>query len=107
MESNFDNKLKEIFEKSVWRLLSSEVYDEAAFKELLSYLEAKAENIKNEHVISKQVLQVLTQASSAIESRAEYLPEVKKHLEVAKEFESLMYLIIAGEAPSDQEFGRL
>ena len=68
--SDYDLELQELHRKSVERLLGAEVFDKQAFDALRAYLCEKAEHIKAEHVVSKQVLDCLLSAWRTIESRA-------------------------------------
>jgi hypothetical protein len=100
--SDFDLELQELHRKSVHRLLAADTFDEQAFVELKRYLCEKAEIIKNEHVISKQVLSVLLDAASAIESRAEYVPSARDNVGMANQFHMLLGLMAIGEGCSDR-----
>lgn len=103
--SDFDMELQELQERSVGRLLMADVFDKPAFDALLNCLCRKAEIIKMEHVVSKQVLSCLLSASGAIESRAEYDEEVRRHAPLANEFSTLLELIALGEDCSDRNRG--
>lgn len=103
---HFDMRLKELKEKATDRLLTAEVFDETAFNELYSYACTIVEKLKSEHVVSKQFLAALLDASNAIRSRAEHLPEAKRHLKRADDFDFLLGLVAIGEAPSDRKPGR-
>ena len=100
--SDFDLELQELQRRSVHRLLAADTFDESAFIELKRYLCAKAELIKEEHVVSKQVLSVLLEAASAIESRAEYVASARAHVGMANEFHMLLGLIAIGEGCNDR-----
>jgi hypothetical protein len=82
---HFDMQLKELEEKATDRLLMTDVFDEKAFAELF--------------------LASVLKASNAIRSRAEYLPDVKRHLKWADDFEIVLGLVAIGEAPSDRKPG--
>src|SRR5471030_1072641 len=101
----FDMELKALDEKATGRLLTADVFDEAAFKNLYSYLCALAEKLKREHVVSKQFLAVVLNAASAIRSRAEYMEDVKKRLKLANDFDMVLALVAIGEAPGDRRPG--
>jgi hypothetical protein len=101
MESNYDIALKMLYEKSVLKLLDSDIFDEEAFKHLKIYLEIKAKKVKRDSVISKQVLLVVTQAKKSIEIKSKTQAAVKKNLQLAKDFENLLYLIIEGINPEE------
>ncbi|KQV95565.1 hypothetical protein [Pelomonas sp. Root1237] len=103
--SDFDSNLQELHRKSVGRLLAADAYDDDAFAALKTYLCEKAELIKVEHVISKQVLDALLSAAKAIESRAEYVPATQKGLSRAAEFYMLLDLMVIGEGCNDRPTG--
>jgi hypothetical protein len=103
--SDYDPKLEDLQHRSVGRLLATDVFDLTAFRDLIRYLQEKAELIKQEHVISKQVVNCLLSARQAIESRGEYLAEVRGHASIAAEFSMLLGLIAMGEAPGDRKPG--
>ena len=98
----FDVELEELRRRSVDRLLAADFFDPDAFGKLFDYLEEKAERIAGEYVVSKQVLACLRDAQSAIESRSEYLPQVREHVGEVRKFAMLLDLIILGEKPSDR-----
>lgn len=99
---NFDANLQTLRERSIDRLLAAEVLDRSAFDELISELATKAEQIADDFVVSKQVLSCLRDGREAVLSRSEYVPQVRKHEELASEFAMLMDLIILGEKPSSR-----
>jgi hypothetical protein len=103
--SDYDPYLQDLHYRSVGRLLAADVFDATAFDDLISYLQNKAELIKHEHIVSKQVLNCLLSASQAIESRAEYLPELRSQTKISAEFSMILGLIAIGEAPSDRRPG--
>jgi hypothetical protein len=100
--SDFDLELQAKHKKAVYRLMAADTFDEQAFIDLKQYLCEKAEEIKIEHVVSKQVLTVLLEAVSAIESRAEYLPSVRAHLGMINEFQILLWQVANGEGCRDR-----
>lgn len=102
--SDFDIELKDLYEKSVGQLMT-DYFDSSAFEAFYIYLRQKAELIKPEHVVSKQVLHYLLSAQQAIESRAEYLPAVKVNVHLAKDFATLLGLIAIGEGSNDRKSG--
>ncbi|QJQ02340.1 hypothetical protein C798_19485 [Herbaspirillum rubrisubalbicans Os34] len=101
----FDMKLKALEEKATDRLLMSDVFDELAFADLYSHICTLAEQLKSEYVISKQLLATILGAASAIRSRSEYLPQVKKSVKLADDFEMVLSLVAVGEAPNDRRPG--
>jgi hypothetical protein len=103
--SDFDSDLQELHRKSVGQLLAADVYDDDAFIALKSHLCEKAELIKGEHVISKQVLDCLLSAAKSIESRAEYVPAARDKLLRAAEFYILLDLMVIGEGCNDRRAG--
>lgn len=82
---NYRIELQELKEKSVDRLLCAEVYDKMAFSNLEKYLIQSAKNEIGKDTISRQLLQVAQGAVTALESRAEYLPELKNEERMKKE----------------------
>ncbi|MDP1554153.1 MAG: hypothetical protein Q8L84_01730 [Hyphomonas sp.] len=105
-ELHFDSALQALREKSVDRLLLADVFDADAFEALLSYLDSKGARLKAEFAIPKQVLSCLRDAANSILSRAEYLPEVKRNIGTARQFELLLDLMIIGETLSDRPPGQ-
>ena len=103
--SLFDMKLKALEEKATGRLLTADVFDEAAFADLYSYICSMAEELKSEYVVSKQFLAAILSAAGTIRSRSEYLPRVKKSAKLADDFDMVLALVAAGEAPSDRRPG--
>ena len=100
--SDYDLELEDLDRRSTDRLLAAEVFDGAAFAALNDYLSRKAEAIKVEHVISKQVLGSLRNAASAIRNLAPHVPQARENLALADEFEMLLDLMIIGESPQDR-----
>lgn len=82
--------------------MAVEVFDPAAFSTLEDHLWTKAEGLRSEYTLSKQVLHCLRYAAKAIRSRAEYLPEVREHLRRADDFEEMLDRLIAGQTRSDR-----
>lgn len=103
--SDFDLELEELHRKSVGRLIAADSFDVSAFGSLKKHLCDKAEEMKSEHVVSKQVLNCLLSAAKAIESRAEYVQAVRPHLAMAAEFYLLLDLIAIGEGCNDRRPG--
>ncbi|KTE41452.1 MULTISPECIES: hypothetical protein [unclassified Sphingopyxis] len=100
--SDYDLELEDLNRRATIRLLASESFDATAFAALKDYLSGKAEAIKSEHVVSKQVLGVLRDASKAIRNQAPYVPQARDNLSLADEFEMILDLMIIGESPSDR-----
>lgn len=103
--SDLDLHLQELAYRATGRLLAADVFDKPAFDALMAYLGEKAELIKSDHVVSKQVVQCLLSASQAIESRAEYIPEARANLGLASDFSMLLGLIAIGESFNDRRPG--
>lgn len=103
--NDYDLELEELQRRSVERLFSAESFDAAAFAALREHICGKAEALRNEFVISKQMLSCLRDASKAIRSRAEYIPAARENLRVADDFEMLLDLLIAGEGCQDRQPG--
>lgn len=100
-----DPELEELEARSTLRLFAAEFVDRPAFERLLGYLEARVELIADDYVVSKQVLACLRNGRAAIRSRAEYLPQVAEHLDLADKFAFLLDLVILGERPSERMAG--
>lgn len=103
--NDFDLQLVELQRRSVGRLVSADVFDEAAFRDLKAYLCKKAELLKGEYVVSKQVVVCLLEAVAAIESRAAYVEEAKRNAHMGDEFYMLLGLIAGGEGCNDRKPG--
>ncbi|HEX5263208.1 MAG TPA: hypothetical protein VFW13_06765, partial [Phenylobacterium sp.] len=69
------------------------------------YLNKKAETLREQHVLSKQVLACLRDASASILSRAEYLPAARDNKTMAGKFDMLLDLMIRGETLTDRQPG--
>jgi hypothetical protein len=104
-ENHFDPAPAELKERSVDRLLIADTFDASAFETFKDHLWQKAENLKHESSISKQILLSLRSAISAIRSRAEYLPNVREQLHWANDFELLLDGLIAGETRQERQPG--
>jgi len=102
--SDFDLELKDLYERSVGQLMT-DYFDASAFEVLYERLCHKAELIKSEHVVSKQVLHYLLSAQQVIANRAGYLPAAKQNIQLAQKFSLLLGLIAIGESPSDRKPG--
>ena len=103
--SDYDLELDELHKRSVGRLICSETFDAAAFSQLYEYLCAKAEKMKDEHVVSKQVISIVFSAQRSIENAASYNAQAKEVLSLATKFSLLLELIGIGEAPSHRKPG--
>lgn len=103
--SDYDLELEELHNRSVGRLLASETFDAAAFSQLYDYLCAKAERIKDEHVVSKQLISVVFSTQRSIENAAPYNAQAKEALSLANKFSLLLELVAIGEAPTDRKPG--
>ena len=104
-ENDYDLRLEELKHNSVDRLLLADTFDRAAFELLAEHLWMKAVGLRHEHVISKQVLQCIRSACSAIATRAEYLPGAREHLWISRDFELMLDMLIAGEVREDRKSG--
>ena len=103
--NDFDLELQELERLSTVKLLALDRLDPSAFISLKKYLCDKAEQLQNEHVISKQILGVIRGATSAIRNHVGYVPSESEHLRLADEFEMLLDLMIRGERCSDRQPG--
>jgi hypothetical protein len=104
-ENQFDPVLEELKKRSIDRLLGADTFDASAFEAFKTHLWRKAEGLQREYCISKQILLSLRSATSAIRSRAEYLPSVREQLHWADEFELMLDQLIAGETRLDRQPG--
>lgn len=102
--SDFDLELKDLYERSVGQLMT-DYFDASAFEALYERLSQKAELIKLEHVVSKQVLHYLLSAQQVIESRAEYIPAVKQNIYLVQKLSTLLGLIAIGDSPNARNPG--
>lgn len=100
--NDYDPELHELARRSTFRLLAAEVFDRAAFEALKQRVCAKADALKGEYVISKQLLGCLRGAAKAIRNQAPYVPAAQESAALADEFEMVLDLLIAGENPSDR-----
>lgn len=103
--NNFDLELDELQRRATGRLLTAETFDLDAFRALRAHICRKAEQLRDEFVISKQLLSCLRGASGAIRNQAPYVTAARDHLSVADDFELLLDLIIAGEGCEDRRPG--
>lgn len=103
--SDFDLELDELHKRSVGRLIGSETFDAVAFSQLYEYLCVKAEKIKDEHVVSKQVISAVFSAQRSIENAVPYNAQAKESLSLAGKFSLLLELIGIGETPNDRKPG--
>ncbi|WP_115561025.1 hypothetical protein [Xanthomonas arboricola] len=101
--SDFDLELEELHRRSVGRLLAADTFDKPAFEALKAFLCAKAELLKAEHVVSKQIVHCLLSASRAIESRAGYVSQARDNIAMSNEFFMLLGLIAIGEGCNDRK----
>ncbi len=95
--NNYDLKLQELREASTDKWLMQQSLDSNAFNELLIYLEKKSELLKDQSTISKQIVQTIMDASSALESAGEN--------NQANKFMALLGLIARNEAANDRKPG--
>jgi len=103
--SDFDLHLVELQKESVGRLVCAEVFDKAAFDALKAYLCEKAELIKQEHVVSKQVVACLLEAAAVVESRAQWVEGARQNAHLSTEFHNLLGVIAIGEGCNDRKPG--
>lgn len=103
--NDYDLQLEELQRRSTMRLLASETFDTEAFAALKAHICRKAEDLRNEYVISKQILKCLREASAAIRNQAEHVSAAREKLHVANDFEMLLDLLIAGEGCADRQRG--
>jgi hypothetical protein len=101
--NHYDIRLEELKQRSVDRLLCADVFDLSAFQDLKAYLWQQAELLKDEYVISKQILLCIRSASAAINSRAEYVSTAREHRSMARDFSLMLDMIIAGEVEGGRQ----
>jgi hypothetical protein len=100
--SDYDTELDELANRSVGRLLCAEVFDESAFSRLHEYIRSKSEDVRSEHVISKQLVACLLNAAASIENSATHVPTAKANLSLAAEFRRVLHVLAIGEAVDDR-----
>ncbi|WP_145997188.1 MULTISPECIES: hypothetical protein [Ralstonia] len=71
--SNYDDRLAELYEASVGRLRKVEIVDASAFQALYDYVALKADSMRSEHVVSKQVLRCILDARQAVLESTEHV----------------------------------
>ncbi|WP_152545554.1 hypothetical protein [Ralstonia pickettii] len=71
--SNYDNRLAELYEASVGRLRKIEIFEASAFQALYDYVALKADSMRNEYVVSKQVLRCVLDARQAVLESTEHV----------------------------------
>ncbi|MFC5343848.1 hypothetical protein ACETK8_20295 (plasmid) [Brevundimonas staleyi] len=103
--NDYDLALEELTRASTMRLLASESFDLPSFAALYDHLGQKAEALKSEHVISKQILDALRNAAKAIRNQAPYVTGARENIALADKFEVLLDLMIIGEGPRDRAPG--
>ena len=104
-ENHFDVVLEELADRAIGKLLKTDAYDASAFDALEDHLWQKAEGLRSEHAISKQILKTLRSAVAAIRSRSEHHPSVQDQLHRANAFDVMLDRLIAGERRSDRKPG--
>jgi hypothetical protein len=103
--NHYDLELEKLAEKATDKLLMADTFDKAAFDTLYNYLTGKAVELRDESVLSKQILACLRQASGAIHSRSEYVPAARDNIAIADRFEVLLDLLITGQDPAGRKPG--
>lgn len=103
--NHFDTELEQLDQRATGRLLTADTFDGSAFEALYAHLTSKAQALREESVLSKQILKSLRQAAAAVRSRSEYVSAARENLAVADKFEMLLDLLIAGEHPDDRKPG--
>lgn len=104
--NHYDIELDQLDQRATGRLLMADTFDGAAFEALYHHVASKAGELREESVLSKQILACLRKASEAIRSRSEYIPAARDNLAIAGNFELLLDLLIAGEDPADRRPGQ-
>lgn len=96
--NHFDLELKELAYNSTDKYLMQTVFDRTAFERLYEYLKNKADQLKSESSISKQIIGTILNAANLLES------EIKEK-ELSNRFKDLLELMAISESPSDREPG--
>ena len=104
--NHHDLELEELVRRATDRLLMEEVMDVEAFELLYDHIAAKAQKLRNQSALSKQILGSIRGAAESIRSRSEYLAEVRKHRDLAGKFDMLLDLLIASEDPAEKLAGQ-
>jgi len=104
-ENHFDIELDELTYRSVGQLITAERFDAAAFDALEDYIWMKAERLRSDFVLSKQLLKTLRSAAQAIRNRAESLSAARQQLHRADDFDRLLDRLTAGEVRNDRTPG--
>ncbi|WP_459204627.1 hypothetical protein [Ralstonia pseudosolanacearum] len=95
--------LAELYEASIGRFRKVEIFDASAFQALYDYVALKAESMKDEYVVSKQVLRCVLDARQAVlENTQHVLVAGERSAAMADRFLNLLGMIALGEAPSDR-----
>lgn len=81
---NYDLKREELTGKAACKLLSSDTFYLIAHDRLYKYICERAEEIKSEYVVSKQIVFSIYSAQRAIESTAGYNQQSKSNLVMAE-----------------------
>ena len=103
--NDYDLELEELQRRSTGRLLLSESFDASAFKAVRQHICRKADALRGEYVISKQILKCLREASGALRDQTAHIPGAHERLFLADDFEMLLDLLIAGEGCEDRQPG--
>lgn len=98
-------ELQTLCEKSTDRLMCAEVYDESAFLELEAYLRKCVKEEKGMDSVSRQLLQVFNRTIVALQSKSEYLPELKGKEYITQKFSTLFGYLIEGVDPDSRQSG--
>jgi hypothetical protein len=96
--NHFDLELKELAYNSTDKYIMRAVFDQKAFERLYEYLEKKADQLKSESTISKQIVGTILKTANLLESQI-------KEKELAKKFKDLLELMAISESPGDREPG--
>ena len=100
--NDYDIHLNDLYERSAGKLLMTELYDEEAFISLYEYLASKAELLKSEHMISKQIVSTILKASASIRNTSGHVQLSRKNIDLADRFEFLLSLIASNDVPSNR-----
>ena len=102
---NHDVQLDQLLNDSTGRLVCNESFNEESFEILYNYLSTKSESIKEDFVVSKQVLKSLLQTIGSLNGLISKSSNLQSAEIMYNKFAELLRLISIGEAPSDRQSG--
>jgi hypothetical protein len=93
--NDFDLVLKDLAENSIGKFRRLQTFDSDAFEQLYAHLELKADKLKSQSTISKQVLSVILDAGNVI-------AEAENNIGLQTKFSMLLPLLAINESPKDR-----